>query len=156
MISGSQGTFTQNTLSQEVEVNITPVIDCFTVLITFLLASASFLSIGFFEAATPGYDAAPGAREPLTEIHVRIRESGGIELREKGKKSGVFRFSLDNPESVKGFRAELAAAAAPSAGATRILLSAGEKTGFASIAAVMEHLNETSLPVVIGDFGGEP
>jgi biopolymer transport protein ExbD len=30
---------------QEVELNITPIIDCFTVLITFLLASASFLSL---------------------------------------------------------------------------------------------------------------
>ena len=38
----------------EVELNLTPVLDCFTVLITFLLASAGFLSIGFFEAALPG------------------------------------------------------------------------------------------------------
>jgi biopolymer transport protein ExbD len=33
----------------EFEVNIVPIIDCFTVLITFLLVSVSFLSVGFFQ-----------------------------------------------------------------------------------------------------------
>jgi biopolymer transport protein ExbD len=31
------------------EVNIVPIIDCFTVLITFLLISVSFLSLGYFQ-----------------------------------------------------------------------------------------------------------
>ena len=57
---------------QEVDLNITPIIDCFTVLITFLLASASFLSIGFFEAYTPGSSADPSQAEPDTEVVLKI------------------------------------------------------------------------------------
>ena len=49
-----------NSSGQDVDLNITPIIDCFTVLITFLLASASFLSIGFFEVYTPGKTASAG------------------------------------------------------------------------------------------------
>ncbi len=156
MIADPQGALTQSSLPQDVEVNITPVIDCFTVLITFLLASASFLSIGFFEAATPGTDIAPGAQEPLTELHVRVRDGKTIELREKGKKSGFFTYYLENPESVRNFRAELSAAKTPAVGATRVLLSAHDKTDFEAIAATMGYLNEASLPVVIGDFGDHP
>ena len=57
----------------EVELNITPIIDCFTVLITFLLASASFISIGFFDAYTPGNSADPGQSEPDTEAIIKIK-----------------------------------------------------------------------------------
>jgi len=52
--------------SQDVDINITPIIDCFTVLITFLLASASFLSIGCFEVSTPGNAADAAQIEPDT------------------------------------------------------------------------------------------
>jgi biopolymer transport protein ExbD len=35
------------------ELNLAPIIDCFTVLITYLLVSASFLSLSMLEVATP-------------------------------------------------------------------------------------------------------
>ena len=35
---------------QDFELNLASLIDCFTVLITFLLASASFLSVGILDA----------------------------------------------------------------------------------------------------------
>jgi len=39
--------------SADFDLNLAPIIDCFTVLIAFLLASASFLSIGIFETTLP-------------------------------------------------------------------------------------------------------
>jgi biopolymer transport protein ExbD len=36
--------------SQDADINLAPIIDCFTVLIAFMLVSASFLSIGVLDA----------------------------------------------------------------------------------------------------------
>ena len=142
--------------SQEVEVNITPIIDCFTVLITFLLASASFLSIGFFEAATPGTSASPTSSEPMTELVVRVKSQNTVEFVEKGGKSGRFTFDLASPSSEKAMDEELSLLAGKSTPNIRVLLTAGDTVGFDSIAKVMGHLNRTSLPIVIGDFKESP
>ena len=79
---------------QEVDLNITPIIDCFTVLITFLLASASFLSIGFFETNTPGSASDPTQGEPDTEVVVRINSNHMAEFKLKGKRNETVTFNL--------------------------------------------------------------
>ena len=140
---------------QEVEVNITPIIDCFTVLVTFLLASAGFLSIGFFESSTPGTaSAVPPA--PTTEIIVRILERGHLELVVKGKNRGKFRFSFDTPEGSRGLERELGRIAARGKDSARILLTAPDRTAFDLVAKVLDHLNPSGIPVVIGEFEEGP
>lgn len=63
--------------SQDFELNLAPIIDCFTVLITFLLATASFLSIGFLEARAAAQRAESGvAQEPRAILRVRLIEPG--------------------------------------------------------------------------------
>jgi biopolymer transport protein ExbD len=140
------------TPSQDVEVNITPIIDCFTVLITFLLASASFLSIGFFEAATPGTTAGSTSLEPMTELVVRVKNTNVVEFVEKGGRTGKFQFDLTSPAGEKAMDEELNLLAGKPNSNTRILLTANDSVGFESIAKVMGHLNRTSFPIVIGDF----
>ncbi len=69
--------------SQEVELNITSIIDCFTVLITFLLASASFLSIGVFEANSAAPKAASSTQDvptPPVEIMIVLRNEHLIQV----------------------------------------------------------------------------
>ena len=77
---------------QEVELNITPIIDCFTVLITFLLASASFLSIGFFEVVTPGPSVSAETVEPDVEVILRVNSNQMVQMKIKGKKNEIINF----------------------------------------------------------------
>jgi biopolymer transport protein ExbD len=138
--------------SQDVDINITPIIDCFTVLITFLLASASFLSIGFFEVSTPGNAVDAAQTEPDTELVVRVKGNQIAEFREKGKKNGTLRFDLSKPESVKTMEAELDALKSNDYKLTQILVSADDEVGFQSLSQVMGHLNRVNLPVIVGEF----
>jgi len=138
--------------NQEVDINITPIIDCFTVLITFLLASASFLSIGFFEVSTPGNGVDAAQIEPDTELVVKVKSNQIAEFREKGKKNGILRFDLSKPESVKSLETELDTLKSNDYKLTQILVSADDEVGFQALSQVMGHLNRTNLPVVVGEF----
>jgi biopolymer transport protein ExbD len=143
-------------LSQDVDVNITPIIDCFTVLITFLLASASFLSIGFFEAATPGVSGSSSPTLPTSELVVRVTDLNQIELVEKGKERGKYHFDLSTETGEKALDQELMRVAQATPNQARILLTAKDSVAFDSLARVMGHLNRTSFPIIIGDFKEEP
>jgi biopolymer transport protein ExbD len=75
--------------SQDFELNLAPIIDCFTVLIAFLLATASFLSIGFIEAGAAAQRAGSGAvQEPRAILRVRLTGHGeAAEFELSGKKA---------------------------------------------------------------------
>ncbi len=137
---------------QEIDLNITPIIDCFTVLITFLLASASFISVGFFEASTPGKVASSASIEPKTELVVRIKADRIAEFKKKGLKSGTSRFDLKRPEATKAISDELDQLKSAEVGLNQILVSADDDVTYQSLAEVMGHLNRTTLPVIVGDF----
>ena len=74
--------------SQDFELNLAPIIDCFTVLIAFLLATASFLSIGFLEAGAAAQRAGSGVvQEPRSILRVRLIGHGeAAEFELSGKK----------------------------------------------------------------------
>ena len=144
--------FGNSSNSQEVDLNITPIIDCFTVLITFLLASASFLSIGFFEAFTPGTSADPNATEPDTEAVIKIKNDQTAELKLKGKRNLTLSFNLKNPDSLKNLDQEVQRLQAEQLKINQVLLSAEDDVDYKSVAEVMGHLSNSKLPVVVGDF----
>lgn len=70
--------------SQDVELNIVPIIDCFTVLITYLLITASFLSLSAFdvELAINGEVASPAElpKHPPLYLSLKLKGGGGIFL----------------------------------------------------------------------------
>src|SRR5450759_4468663 len=92
---------------QEVELNITPIIDCFTVLITFLLASASFLSIGFFEVYTPGTTASAQTLEPDVEVVLKVGANQTVEMKLKGKRNSVAHFAVNDPQALEKLEKEI-------------------------------------------------
>jgi hypothetical protein len=138
--------------SQEVDLNITPIIDCFTVLITFLLASASFISIGFFEAATPGNASDASAAEPETEVVVKIHPNQSAEFKIKGKRNGTLQFNLTNAESLKSMQKEIESLKAPELKLNQILISADDSVDYKSMTQVMDQINKANLPLVVGEF----
>lgn len=137
---------------QEVELNITPIIDCFTVLITFLLASASFLSIGFFETYTPGSTADPTQGEPDTEVVLKIKSNHVAEFKVKGKRNQTLTFSIADPASMKNLEQEVQNLKDPSIKLSQILVSADDEVDYKELSELMGHINRFNLPIVVGEF----
>lgn len=137
---------------QEVDLNITPIIDCFTVLITFLLASASFLSIGFFEAYTPGASADPNTAEPDTEVVLKIKANHIAEFKVKGKRNETLSFTLTDPSSMKKLEQELQDLKSPQIKLNQILVSADDTVNYQEVTDLLGHINRVNLPVVVGEF----
>lgn len=75
---------------QEFELNIAAIIDCFTVLITYLLASASFISIGIIDvtAATSSASSAL-ADNAAVELTVDLDSKKSIRIRLNGATQDV-------------------------------------------------------------------
>jgi biopolymer transport protein ExbD len=72
--------------SQDFDLNLAPIIDCFTVLITFMLVSASFLATGIFDATAemPG-QATADAKPPAVNLEVNLLSNSVIEVKLSGK-----------------------------------------------------------------------
>ncbi len=78
----------RGTPHQDFELNLASIIDCFTVLIAFMLATASFLSIGIFDAGV----AAAGAQQasatpPPVHVAVELRKDFSVEVKIQGKEN---------------------------------------------------------------------
>ena len=81
---------------QDFELNIASIIDCFTVLITYLLVSASFITIGVLDVnvapSSPSVTLpSEASKAPLT-IFVNLRATKGIQLRVDGASEPLIAF----------------------------------------------------------------
>ncbi|MGE0616228.1 MAG: ExbD/TolR family protein [Bacteriovoracia bacterium] len=77
--------------SQDFEVNITPIIDFFTVLIAFLLLSASYIAIGVFDAGiAAGGQSKTAGDPPPVNISVALEPNQVIEVKVTGKATQNF------------------------------------------------------------------
>lgn len=126
--------------SQDFELNLAPIIDCFTVLITFLLATASFLSIGFLEAGAAAQRAGSGAnQEPRAILHVRLIGQGeALEFDLSGKRA---RFPVTELEA----RAKEWKAAHPQL--ETATLEADDAVEYKSVVDTLERLR-SAIPVI--------
>src|SRR4051812_21662207 len=75
--------------SQDFELNLASIIDCFTVLIAFMLASASFLSVGILDAgvAAAGAQANPNDKPPSVNMTVELGQGQKFTVKLVGKAS---------------------------------------------------------------------
>lgn len=141
-----------NSSGQEVDLNITPIIDCFTVLITFLLASASFLSIGFFEVYTPGTSASAETSEPDVEMILKVSSNQMVEMKLKGKRTGTSSFAVNDPLALEKLEKEIDKIREQKLTLNQILITAENDVPYQNLAKVMDRLQKSSIPVVMGDF----
>ncbi len=141
-----------NPSGQEVDLNITPIIDCFTVLITFLLASASFLSIGFFEVYTPGSTASAETKEPDVEVILKVSANQSVEMKLKGKRTGVSHFSINDPQALENLEKEIEKIKDGKLTLNQILITAENNVPYQNLAKVMDAIQKSAIPVVLGDF----
>jgi biopolymer transport protein ExbD len=72
--------------SQEVDLNLAPILDAFVVLIAFMLASASFLSIGILDAGVAAPSSAPlDTTPPPVNISITIKGQDRFYIEVTGK-----------------------------------------------------------------------
>lgn len=73
--------------SQDFELNLAPIIDCFTVLITYLLVSASFISLGILDvgvsAVKDGGDGPVSAEVPMNVV-LQMEAHGKMQIKATG------------------------------------------------------------------------
>jgi biopolymer transport protein ExbD len=93
---------------QDFDLNLAPIIDCFTVLITYLLVSASFLSLSIFDVgvAASGASSTPNPKTPPHTITLQMHESKTIDIRVNG---GAENLALVIPIAGRGSEWDLTA-----------------------------------------------
>lgn len=84
--------------NQDVDLNLAPIIDCFTVLIVYLLVSASFLSLTVIDVgvAASGERTPASITEPPLAMVVELSRSKDVELKVSGGPKNV-NFSFPIP-----------------------------------------------------------
>jgi biopolymer transport protein ExbD len=150
--SGSRGRGTPG----DFDINLAPIIDCFTVIIAFLLASAAFLSIGVFEAAVPSPGTAQGqqalANTSTLDVIATLKSGGDIELSWSGVKSGTLKVAGRDGANLSGVTEELKKlrdsvdASVPGS----LELRAADGSSYSDIIRVLESAKPSFPAVILG------
>lgn len=141
--------------SQDVELNLASIIDCFTVLIAFMLASASFLSIGILDAgvAAAGAQAAPGT-PPSVNVTVELGTAGKLAVKLSGKASSTINLPAlaDGKSDYEGLTRSLASAHSKYTDIAAVTLTADNNTEYKEVVKAMEQIRKTIPVVLLGGF----
>ena len=144
--------------SQDFDINLAPIIDCFTVLITFLLASASFLAIGVFEAsvAVSGSAAAP-TKPPSIRVDVELAPNYEIHLRLATASSNTVKkllpVNMKNREwNVAQLLLELDEVKAKHSDANTVVLTGANDVEYVHIVKLMETMRSRIPNILLGGY----
>src|SRR4051812_4395070 len=92
MSSGGKG-------SQDVDLNLAPIIDCLTVLVTFMLASATFLSVGVLDAGVGAAGEKSASESPPSVImQAELGNNQELVLKLSGKANETIRIPAKQGE----------------------------------------------------------
>ena len=139
---------------QDFEINIASIIDCFTVLITFLLASASFLSIGVFDAgiAAAG-DFSTSTQAPALLVAIELKKDFSIEVRSSGKVSRFKKIPANlNKMDYENLKQELTSLKVEWPELNSATLSGESTVAYREIVQAMDQIRKTLPVVLLGGF----
>lgn len=92
-------TISDSNAGLDFELNLAPIIDCLTVLITFTMISASFLSISVFDAGMAGpIDKADKTPPPPVNLSLELRSGGQFDIVVTGKENTTVKVAAINGE----------------------------------------------------------
>ncbi len=133
------------------ELNLAPIIDCFTVLVTFMLASSSFLAMTWMEAQLPGSAASADAspKQPvILDVHL-VDRAGVI-----GAKVGISGKSKSDVETQEQIEPAVRGLASTSGQVDGIRLHADPGVNYGHLVRVFERLRTIHPNVALGGGGG--
>jgi biopolymer transport protein ExbD len=141
--------------SQDFDINLAPIIDCLTVLIAFMLASASFLSIGILDAgvAASGATSTENATPPPVNIAIELGADHGFTVKVTGKSHSTIPIAKNGSEwnfdelvhNLKSLKAQW-----PTVNA--VTLSADNAVEYQNVVKSMEIIRQTMPVVLLGGF----
>lgn len=140
---------------QDFALNIVPVLDCFTILVAFMLASGTYVAIGALEVsvAAEGPEAAPSTPPPAN-LTVSVREGGSISFKVEGESPSEQTFPAR-----EGGRSDLAALSQALAEArTRwpkvktVTLITGAEVPYQTMVRVLEATRVSHPEIAVGGF----
>lgn len=133
---------------QDFELNLASIIDCFTVLIAFMLASASFLAVGVLDAGISAASAAPSeTKPPSIQVEVTLKSENRIALKVTGKTNLNREFGSESEllENLKSLRAQNSDLAS-------LTLQAEDQVPYKRVVASMEQIRKTVPGILLGGF----
>jgi biopolymer transport protein ExbD len=142
--------------SQDFELNLAPVIDCMTVLITFMLASASFLSIGILDAGVAaGAATASEQAPPAVTLSIELGKEKNLLLKVTGKENK----SVPIPHSASAqeydyaqLNQQLAQVQSRWPDVKAVTLSADNTVQYEDVVRAMDSIRKTMPVVLLGGF----
>ncbi|MBY0470938.1 biopolymer transporter ExbD [bacterium] len=150
----SSGSGARGDTSQDFELNIASIIDCFTVLITFMLASASFISIGVLDAGiSAGGSTANAAKPPSVTLSILLKPDKDIEVKISGKTNLTVKLPAKNKDwDFDALTAHLAADKAKWSDLAGVTLTAENDVQYKEVVRSMETIRKTFPAVLLGGF----
>lgn len=142
---GSQGG-----ASQDFDLNLAPIIDCFTVLITFMLASASFLAVGVFDSGAAAEGSAPNDQLPASiRVDAELTPKKDIVLHVDGKTKFTKRLAAtDGDWNFAALVAEVSTLRKSYPDTKGMILNADNEVQYGEVVRAMEAL-KTHIPAVL-------
>jgi biopolymer transport protein ExbD len=140
--------------SQDVELNLASIIDCFTVLIAFMLASASFISIGILDAGISAAGASASSdKPPEVTVTVEVGLSGAMAVKLAGKvNSNEPLAAKDGKADYPALGRSLASIHAKYKDVAAVTLTADNATEYKDVVKTMEEIRKTIPVVLLGGF----
>ena len=140
--------------SQDFELNLAPIIDCFTVLITFLLVSASFLSIGIFDAGA-GIATVPAQNEtpPPITIEIDLQSQFKAQIKLTGKSNETFSLPSKTGEwDYEGVERVLTGLKTKWPTTDSVVLKASDEVEYFQIIQFMDRIHKMMPGIILGGF----
>ncbi len=140
--------------SQDFELNLASIIDCFTVLITFMLASASFISINLMDAGVAAAGAtSTNSAPPEVMLTLEIGKANAMTLKLSGKANRSIPIpAREGQQDLKALTEQLAAAKKQWPSTNAMTLSAEDNIPYNEVIKAMETSRETIPVVLLGGF----
>jgi len=151
---GAEGGGGRGNSSQDFELNLASIIDCFTVLIAFMLASASFLSIGILDAGVAAAGAtATGETPPPVNVAVELSRGQKLTVKVTGKSNHTTPLAgKDGQWDHEGLTRTLASIKTQYPKVSALTLTAENDVEYKDVVKVMEVARKTLPAVMLGGF----
>jgi biopolymer transport protein ExbD len=142
----------ENGRSQDFDLNLAPIIDCFTVLITFLLVSASFLAVGIFDANLAIEGPPPAnTQPPAIRVDLELLAKHRIRLRVTGKSSLDKTLEpLDEDWDLKALTTEIDALVAQWPDTRSVVLNGHDDLEYRHVVRIMETVKGKLPSILLG------
>ena len=139
---------------QDFELNIAPIIDCFVVLIAYLLISASFISLTSMDVqvAVPALGTTASAQEPTVEITIDLDSSRAVKVKVSGAKTESYTVAAKAENwDFDGVREQLETLHGRFPAATSVIMTAAKEIEYSHVVKMIEAVRPVYSQMALGE-----